>query len=104
MQYISSKYIVYSALFLVIYNMFVCLKRIETCTDIDLTMSCIESNEYELQDLHYGFEKALEKFTNKEVYYIFLIKELVKNILNYCMDDCFKIMTLFSPFQYPFNL
>ncbi|XP_022160904.1 uncharacterized protein LOC111027007 isoform X2 [Myzus persicae] len=40
--------------------------RIETCTDIDLTMSCIESNEYELQDLHYEFEKALEKFTNKE--------------------------------------
>ncbi|XP_026806114.1 uncharacterized protein LOC113549140 isoform X2 [Rhopalosiphum maidis] len=42
---------------------------IETCTDIDLKMSCIESNEYELQDLsnqHYDFKKALEKCTNKE--------------------------------------
>ncbi|KAL4089566.1 hypothetical protein QTP88_024583 [Uroleucon formosanum] len=38
----------------------------ETCSDIDLTMSCIESNEYEIQDLHYRFEKALQKFTNKE--------------------------------------
>jgi len=54
--------------------MYVCKKWIETCTDIDLKMSCIESNEYELQDLsnqHNDFEKALEKFTNKEVYYIF---------------------------------
>lgn len=50
---------------------FVCMKRIETCTDIDLTLSCIESNEYELQDLHYEFEKVLEKLTNKEVYYIY---------------------------------
>jgi len=47
------------------------MKRIETCTDIDLTLSCIESNEYELQDLHYEFEKVLEKLTNKEVYYIY---------------------------------
>lgn len=41
----------------------------ETCTDMDLTMSCIESNEYELQNLsnqHYGFVKALKNFTNKE--------------------------------------
>lgn len=43
------------------------MKLMETCSDIDLTMSCIESNEYELQDLHYSFEKALQKFTNKEV-------------------------------------
>ncbi|XP_025200349.1 uncharacterized protein LOC112598178 isoform X2 [Melanaphis sacchari] len=42
---------------------------IETCSDIDLKMSCIESNEYELQDLsnqNYELEKALEKFTKKE--------------------------------------
>jgi len=43
------------------------MKLMETCTDIDLTMSCIESNEYELQDLHYGFEKALQKLIDKEV-------------------------------------
>ncbi|XP_025200350.1 uncharacterized protein LOC112598178 isoform X3 [Melanaphis sacchari] len=44
-------------------------KWIETCSDIDLKMSCIESNEYELQDLsnqNYELEKALEKFTKKE--------------------------------------
>ncbi|KAE9540095.1 hypothetical protein AGLY_005347 [Aphis glycines] len=44
-------------------------KWIETCSDIDLKMSCIESNEYELQDLsnqHHDIKKALEEFTNKE--------------------------------------
>lgn len=83
---------------------FVCMKRLETCTDIDLTLSCIESNEYELQDLHYEFEKALEKFTNKEVYFIFLNKELVKNILFCCMNDCFKMIPFLFSFQYPLNL
>jgi len=69
---------------------YVCMKRMETCTDIDLTLNYIESNEYELQDLHYEFEKALEKFTNKEVSYIFLIVELVKNILTCCMNETLK--------------
>jgi len=64
--YNSNKY--YIVQLLVINKIiYICMKLMETCTDIDLTMSCIESNEYELQDLHYGFEKALQKFINKEV-------------------------------------
>lgn len=53
-----------------------CKKWIETCSDIDLKMSCIESNEYELQDLsnqHHDIKKALEEFTNKEVPILYIL-------------------------------
>lgn len=66
MSYNSNKYYI-TQLLVINTIIYVCMKLMETCTSIDLAMSSIESNEYELQDLHYGFEKALQKFINKEV-------------------------------------
>lgn len=54
---------------------YVCKKWVEACTDIDLKISFIGTQESELQELsnqHFGLTKALEKFTDKEVYFILL--------------------------------